>query len=278
MLTANELKKIGAISIIWVIGGLFTALYEYFFLANYPGILQTAPMEEFSLTKNIIAATLGLFIGSLLFAGLEVFYFQKRLKRQKFWLSLIQKLAIYSGAIFLLLIAISLFFNSLLSGRSLFDSEVWQQTQTFISSIAFWHPVLPVLILALLSTFLLQLAERFGTDEMWKMFTGKYFHPKEEQRIFMFLDLNHSTTLAEQLGNEKFYGFLNDFYHDIAPAIIKHKGEVVEYVGDLVVINWTFEAGIHESQCIACYQAFEAIIEQKKSTYLSRYGAVPELI
>ena len=276
MITRNQLTKLGTIMAIWVVGGLLTALYEYFFLANYPGVLDTAPMQEFDLRKNIIAAMGGLFVGSLLFGLLEIFYFQKKITREKFWVAIGKKLLVYSVVLFALLVGISFTFNSVLSGRSMGDVRAWQDTRDFICSIAFWHPVLPILLLALISTFLLQLSERFGTNEMWKMFSGKYFNPKEEERIFMFLDLNHSTTIAEKLGNEKFYGFLNDFYHDIAAVILQHKGEVVEYVGDLVVISWTFPAGSYETQCLTCYREFERVIESKRDTYLTRYGVVPE--
>lgn len=276
MITKSHLAQLATITALWTLAGLLTALYEYFFLANYPGVLATSPMQEFSLQKNMIAAMGGLFVGSLLFGLLELFYFQRKIVRERFWVAVLKKVSIYSVLLFILLAGISLAFNSLLSGRSPADPVAWQKTRTFITSIAFWHPVFPVLTLALLSSFLLQLSERFGTNEMWKMFSGKYFNPKEEQRIFMFLDLNHSTTLAEQLGNQKFYRFLNDFFHDIAAVITRHKGEVVEYVGDLVVISWTFPIGTTESRCLRCFRDFEKVIQRKRETYLSRYGTVPE--
>jgi len=275
-MTRNHLRQLTAITLLWALAGLLTSLYEYFFLANYPGVLQTAPMQEFNLTKNMVAACGGLFIGGLLFGLLELFYFQRKMVREKFWVAILKKFSIYLVLLFFLLAGISLTYNSFLSGRSISDPLAWRETRNFLGSIAFWHPVFPVLILALLSAFLLQLSERFGSNEMWKMFTGKYFNPKEEQRIFMFLDLNHSTTIAEQLGNAKFYRFLNDFFHDIASVIIRHKGEVVEYVGDLVVISWTFPVGSEKTRCLTCYQDFERAIRAKRETYLSRYGVVPQ--
>jgi adenylate cyclase len=110
---------------------------------------------------------------------------------------------------------------------------------------------------------------------MWKMFSGKYFNPKEESRIFMFLDLNASTSLAEKLGNKKFYSFLNDFYHDIAPVIQAYKGDVVEYVGDQVVITWTMTSGVYHARCMTCYKEFEQIIQNRKIYYLQTYGFLP---
>lgn len=276
MITRNHLAQLAVISVIWVSAGLLSALYEYFFLANYPGVLETAPMQEFNLTKNAVAAMLGLLVGSLLFGLLELFYFQRKMARERFWVAMLKKLAIYSVLLFFLLLSISFAYNSILSGRSVSDPVAWRETRSFLSSIAFWHPVSPILLLALLSSFWLQLSERFGTDELWKIFSGKYFNPKEEQRIFMFLDLNHSTTIAEKLGNEKFYRFLNDFFYDIAAVITKHEGEVVEYIGDLIIISWTFPSGSYETRCLTCYQDFEKVIESKRDNYLSRYGTIPE--
>jgi adenylate cyclase len=276
MTTRNHLIQLAIISIIWTLVGLSTAWYEYFFLANYPGVLETAPMREYNLQKNAIAAMGGLLVGGVLFGLLELFYFQRKRIRKKFWVVILHKLSIYAILLFILLFGISLVFNSLLSNRSIGNPLAWTETWGFISSIAFWHPVAPILLLVLLSSFWLQLSERFGTDELWKIFSGKYFNPKEEQRIFMFLDLNHSTTIAEKLGNEKFYRFLNDFFHDIAAVITHHKGEVIEYIGDLVVISWTFPVGSYETRCLTCYQDFEKVIQKNQMSYLSRYGVVPE--
>lgn len=276
MITRNHLAQLAVISVIWVSAGLLSALYEYFFLANYPGVLETAPMQEFNLTKNAVAAMGGLFVGSLLYGLLELFYFQRKMGREKFWIAMLKKLAIYSVLMFFLLLGISFAYNSLLSGRRVSDPVAWRETQDFIGSIAFWHPVSPILLLALLSSFWLQLSERFGTDELWKIFSGKYFNPQEEQRIFMFLDLNHSTTIAEKLGNEKFYRFLNDFFYDIAAVITQHEGEVVEYIGDLIIISWTFPSGAYETRCLTCYQDFEKVIESKRDNYINRYGIIPE--
>lgn len=259
----------------WFLSGVFITLHEYFFLANYPGVLSTEPMEEFNFSNNLIAAAFGLFIGGLLFGLLELFFFQKRFARLKFWDAVLRKFLIYSVLLFILISAISLIFNSWLSGRSLADVQAWQQTYAFISSEALWHPVFPFLLLAILSSFLLQLSERFGPNELWRIFTGKYNKPQEEHRIFMFLDLNKSTTLAEELGNQQFYQFLNDFYFDIAPVITKYMGEVVDYVGDLIIISWTYDRGTDRNRCIACFSEFERTIASKQSVYESSYNNVP---
>ncbi len=272
----NRIVLLVTITVIWILAGILITFYEYFFLANYPGIYMTEPMQDYSLSKNMVAAISALGLGGLLFGLLELFYFQQKFSRQKFWVAVLKKFVIYATIMFVLIVLVSAFYNSILSSRNIFDDVTWQQVGAFIFSTAFWHPVLPYLILAILSSFILQLSERFGPNEMWKIFTGKYFNPKEENRIFMFLDLNDSTLIAEKLGNQKFYEFLNDFFHDIAHVIVRNKGEVVEYVGDLVVISWTIPTGISETRCLSCFHEFEEEITKQQQRYLNKYGLVPQ--
>ena len=91
----------------------------------------------------------------------------------------------------------------------------------------------------------------------------------------MFLDLNRSTSIAEQLGNQRFYQFLNDFYFDIAPVITKNRGEVVDYIGDLIIITWTYRQGTDKTRCIHCFAEFEEVVSSKQNYYSDIYGQIP---
>ena len=42
--------------------------------------------------------------------------------------------------------------------------------------------------------------------------TGYYQKPKEESKIFMFLDLQSSSKIAELLGHEKYSDFIQDCF------------------------------------------------------------------
>ena len=65
---------------------------------------------------------------------------------------------------------------------------------------------------------------------------GRYHRPHREARIFMFLDLKSSTSLAEELGHEAYLGLVNAFFRDISgPA-----ADLLERL-DLPV-EWTTEA------------------------------------
>lgn len=50
----------------------------------------------------------------------------------------------------------------------------------------------------------------------------------------------------------------------------------MEYVGDEVIITWTFPEGIIDTRCLACFRGFQEIIEKKKNVYFDRYGSIPD--
>ena len=101
-----------------------------------------------------------------------------------------------------------------------------------LMSILYWAAA------CLMGIFILQVSDKFGQGILLNFLLGRYHKPKEESRIFMFMDLKSSTTIAEKLGNLKFGSFLKDYYSDITDAIRYSKAEVYQYVGDEIVLSW----------------------------------------
>ncbi|MCZ6900624.1 MAG: adenylate/guanylate cyclase domain-containing protein [Bacteroidetes bacterium] len=122
----------------------------------------------------------------------------------------------------------------------------------------------------------LQINNKFGHGVLLNFIKGRYRNPRRENRIFMFLDLKSSTSIAEALGNEKYHQLLKDFFSDITNPIIYNKGEIYQYVGDGVVISWTLKNGIENSHCVKCYFDAREKIQALKDKYKEKYGLVPE--
>ncbi len=97
----------------------------------------------------------------------------------------------------------------------------------------------------------------------------------EVTRIFMFLDLISSTSIAEALGHARYFELLNDFFTDIAPAIEKNKGQIYQYVGDEVVVTWPIEDGLENGHCIQCFWDIVDQMELIKAKYERKYQLVP---
>jgi adenylate cyclase len=80
--------------------------------------------------------------------------------------------------------------------------------------------------------FILQVSDKFGQGVLISFLLGKYYRPKEDDRIFMFMDLKSSTTSAEKLGHIKYSQFIQDCFFDITDVITKYDAKIYQYVGD----------------------------------------------
>jgi len=139
----------------------------------------------------------------------------------------------------------------------------------FIRAYFFWA------IVSLLTMIAIQVNDKYGTGVFWAFLRGDYFHPKREERIFMFLDLRGSTTIAEKIGERLFFEFIRDFYKDVTPGILANKGEIYQYVGDEVVVSWTKENGLSNKQALKCFFDIETAIAKKADNYRAKYEIVP---
>jgi adenylate cyclase len=123
--------------------------------------------------------------------------------------------------------------------------------------------------------FMLQVSDKFGPGILWKFLTGKYYQPRQEERIFMFLDLRSSTSIAEKMSSEKFFGLLKDVYQDMTEPILNSQGEIYQYIGDEVVITWPVDQGLKGNNCLVCFFRIELAFEQKKEHYMREYDLCP---
>jgi adenylate cyclase len=92
----------------------------------------------------------------------------------------------------------------------------------------------------------------------------------------MFLDLKSSSTIAEKLGHEQYYHFLNEFYACIADPIINRYGEIYQYVGDEVVVSWTAQRAIRNLNCLHCFYDIRSTVDRNKALFVEKYDVVPE--
>jgi adenylate cyclase len=132
-----------------------------------------------------------------------------------------------------------------------------------------------ILLLTIAATFTWQLKSFFVKGVLFNYLTGRYHKPSIEERIFMFLDLNDATTIAEKLGSKTYSSFLSDFFKDIDTAFTKSNGQVFQYVGDEVVIIWKLKQGLKNNNCVNAYHSALNILNKKKEYYLNNYKILP---
>lgn len=268
MLAPNKyLKIIFRQTIIWFIA--FTILR---FIRNFGEELNEGTPWLNSL--NFIK-TFGLYffiaLVSGLFFGTYEYFFNKYFARKNsfgitvFWGTLGYLIVIITFLISLFVI-INLFFNSQL-GRE----EFWK----YLTQGGGLVMVFYCLLVGFLIEFVKQIDKKFGPGNLKKMLLGKFYEPKEEERIFMFLDMRSSTTIAEKLGHYKFSQLIQDCFKDI-DVIIPYQAEIYQYVGDEIVLTWEKEKGLIQSNCIRAFFAYLDRLNERKSYYQSKYKLIPE--
>ena len=84
--------------------------------------------------------------------------------------------------------------------------------------------------MTLVISFVNQVNKKYGPGILIPLLLGRYRNPREEDRIFMFMDLKSSTTTAEQLGHLKYSSFIRDCFSDINEVLYPFRAQVYQYV------------------------------------------------
>jgi len=82
-------------------------------------------------------------------------------------------------------------------GRGVTNVRVNLSTPSFIAAMLVWALMVGT------TQFMLQVSDKFGPGNLWRFIRGRYYQPRQEERIFMFLDLKSATTIAEKIGDER---------------------------------------------------------------------------
>ena len=217
---------------------------------------------------SIIGLVVGIALAMPL-ALLEDSTFDERMRRLPFSVALLAKAITYIGSLIAVFSAVGLVFGFL---QGLTIDEFWA---------SLLEPTLPRklaigFLLYVIIIFFRQLDRILGPGVLLSYLLGRYHRPHRESRIFMFLDLKSSTSLAEELGHEAYLGLINEFFRDISGPVLDSAGEIYEYVGDEVVLTWKEERGLKDANCIRVFFDIDTIMEKRKQGYLDRFGVVPE--
>lgn len=131
-----------------------------------------------------------------------------------------------------------------------------------------------ILCVDLFLVMLRQVNLLLGEGTLWQLLRGRFYTPREEERIFMFLDLVSSTTLAERLGHIKYSMLIQDCFDDLG-VVSEYGAQIYQYVGDGVVLTWPMADGLRDASCVRAYFAFRQRLSGRASYYEEQYHAMP---
>lgn len=128
---------------------------------------------------------------------------------------------------------------------------------------------------AYLVTFVRSVHKKFGTRVFWNTLLGKSQEPLEENLIFMFIDLRHSTELAEELGHAKYSSFMKDYYKYLSNCCEENQGEIYQIAGDGAILTWRISACKNRARPIDCFFDLCECLENVTPKFMRKYGIAP---
>lgn len=263
-------KKVLWITVIWIIVAVTDFIHSYGLMVNMGCPL---PSERFLslLFTNILSGLLaGLIGGSVI-----VYYFNHWLRNRSYGEALLRILLSFSILFFGISTVSAFYLNSRELGLPIWRREVIDEVFAFFEGYDTLNAYLFWLLVVLATTITLLVSEKYGPGVFRDFLLGRYFRPRREERIFMFLDLRGSTALAEQLGEEKFFRLIQDLFRDATPAILQHRGQIYQYVGDEIIVSWPVAEGFHQGRCVESFLAIQRMLKERSAYYKKTYGEQP---
>ena len=267
-----KFQQLKVIICAWMIMGFFISCYDHLVLLTSNSLGSS---EDYSFMVSVARNVGAGLVGALLGGSLLVFFVNVKYQDKPYGYTIIFVSVTFVMIVALISLLMAIIIVPIKTGKPLSDPISGIAFRKFMMDTSHAKSLMAWSLVVAITQLLLQVNSKFGQGSFWDIITGKYNTPKGEKRIFMFLDLNSSTVMAETLGDEKYHSLLKDFFADITTPILENKGSIYQYVGDEVVIAWNYLDGRENLQCLKCFFDMKLHIQSIKEKYLSRYGLIP---
>ena len=250
-------KKYNLIFKALVIGGIIGFFYGAGTNAGY----------NYEYLKLLPGTIIGISIGCIIITFEKYLVF---LNNHSFIGSLILKTLVYSISILLFLLFFIVVFTEML-GHLSYDETL----RNYIKERLFEDYLFSLGASVFLILFL-EISSLLSSSFFYKYFTGRYHRPIQEERIFMFVDVKSSTTMAEELGDILYSKLLQDLFNDFTDAILASRAEIYQYAGDEIILTWRTATGLKEARCLYCFYLLKQCIKKREAYYLKNYNSIPK--
>jgi adenylate cyclase len=172
--------------------------FEQYFILKKP-----IEMELMFLEANVVAV-----VNGLLLSLVDILLDTPKLKRESFRYILTIKSITYIVTMFISIVSIFVL-HGIITGRD--NNLLYSLNYTLASqyTIALY---LYGAFISLLINFLKEVNKKFGPGILLSFFPGGIITQAVEDRMFMFIDLKASTTIAEKLGHIRYSRLIQDCF------------------------------------------------------------------
>ncbi len=243
------------------------------------GIIYVSFSDGFSDPRPMINGIISGGLLGLYTALIELHLFTSYFRRKiRFIPMMMLRVFMYSVTIVLILFLVfsisrTFWFN--ISYSEVLNSE---EFQTFIFEQDFFVVVLYSTALTIVLIFSYQITRKIGPRFLVNMITGKYYYPRKNRLIFLFVQIKNANEISRKLGLINYYNFVNDLIYDITPPIVAFKAHIYQYVDNEIVLYWYPEDGRSNAACVRAFFAFRDRIYENRERYLKRYDTYPSIL
>ncbi|MCH9660191.1 MAG: adenylate/guanylate cyclase domain-containing protein [Bacteroidetes bacterium] len=259
------------ILIIWVLISNLIFFYDLITLSNARALDSNFDFRSAFIANLVVSISAGI-IGGLITVNLMEYW----LRQYAFWKALLLIIVIYCATAILISLIGAAYLASVEFNLPIWDAEVLEEAGFIFETWRFRKSFIIWLFIVVLTLIVVMINDKYGPGVFLDYLKGKYFQPKRERRIFMFADIKDATTIAENLGEERYFNLLKDFFKDIGGPVVQTRGEIYQYVGDEVVISWKMKQGLQNANALSCYYLMNDRIAIKSQHYINAYGLVPQ--
>jgi adenylate cyclase len=122
---------------------------------------------------------------------------------------------------------------------------------------------------------LVSVAQLIGLGTLGNLVIARYYRPREEQRIVLFLDMVGSPDIAERIGDVRFYAMLSDAFTRLSRIVTDFGGDVHRYVGDAMIATWPLGRPKENARPVRCLFACRQALAAAAGEFRDRHGHVP---
>jgi adenylate cyclase len=141
----------------------------------------------------------------------------------------------------------------------------------------FWIDIIYAVTFLVLANLAIGITNIIGPRAFLNFVSGRYHSPVEENRFVLFVDIAGSTGLAERLGGVGIHRFLDRTFRLLTLSVVDYRGEVLDYVGDEIIVTWPERGGAVECRPLRCFMAMREELSHAAGQFEREFGAVPRI-
>ena len=141
----------------------------------------------------------------------------------------------------------------------------------------FWTAVVYSVAFLILVNLVIGIANIIGPRALMNFVIGRYHAPVEENRFVLFVDIAGSTGLAERLGGVGIHRLLDRIFRLLTLSVVDYRGEVLDYVGDEIIVTWPARGGAVDYRPLRCFMAMRRELADASGQFQREFGVVPRI-